>query len=141
MERKIEKEIVQEFLDIIKNHRIADSPEINKSNEEQPTKRKWTAKAALVLSGLFILTITISIQTDSIKKIPGRYTLGTLFSSVEDPPKPKGDISIIPTAYPEIMDASIDGVSDHYFMGPGCSRRTVRPADPDFSNKNQKIPL
>lgn len=62
MRKDMENEIVEEFLDIINNHTIP-------KNHTAAKKKKHSLKAAAAIAGaIIIISLTVSIQSDSLKR-------------------------------------------------------------------------
>jgi len=61
MRKDIENEIVEEFLDIINNHTIP-------KNHTAAKKKKHPLKAAAGIAGAIIISLTVTIQSDSLKR-------------------------------------------------------------------------
>jgi hypothetical protein len=61
MRKDIENEIVVEFLDIIKNHTIS-------KNNTAAKKKKHPNKAVAGIAGAIIISLTVTIQSDSLKR-------------------------------------------------------------------------
>lgn len=61
MRKDIENEIVEEFLDIINNHTIP-------KNNTAEKKKKHPLKAVAAIAGAIIISLTVTIQSDSLKR-------------------------------------------------------------------------
>jgi len=61
MRKDIENEIVEEFLDIINNHTIP-------KNNTAAKKKKHPLKAVAVIAGAIVISLTVTIQSDSLNR-------------------------------------------------------------------------
>ena len=103
------------------------------------TSKKGPARAAAMAGGVLIIALTITIQSDSVKKNPNLYASEHNSAYVTKAPTLAGEISIIPAAAHEPLDMSINNKPARCLLGPGCSRNVSRPAASYFNNRNQKI--
>jgi hypothetical protein len=83
---------------------------INKAPKKSHVKLAGAAAAVLIIS------LTVTIQSDSLKKNLNLFTNDLVTPNVKVLPDPKSDISIVPAA---------NNLNKSYciIVGPGCSRR------------------
>lgn len=103
--------------------------------------KKGPARAAGIIGGVLIIALTITIQSDSVKKNPNLYTSEYNSAHVIKAPKPTGEMSIIPAAAHEPLELMTNSKPGKYLLGPGCSRHIALPSAPDFYDESQKIDL